>query len=109
RGLRHGRLVGGGVAGRMVELQAEAADERSVVEQGVAGSADEVRRHAAAGEERLEVDRWALDRGVAAAGPLHLGDLETAALGRLGDRLDLQDVRIERGRPGLPERLSDGE
>ena len=46
----------------MVELQAEAGDERSVVEQRVTGGADEVGRHAATGEERLEVDRRALDR-----------------------------------------------
>ena len=43
-----------------------------------------------------------------AAGPLDLGDLEAAALGGLGDRLDLQDVpgsnaevRLAKGCPDL--------
>ena len=76
-----------------------------VVEQRVAGAADEVRRDAAAGEERPEVDRRALDGRVAAAGPLDLGDLEAAALGGLGDRLGLEDVRVERRRP-VGERLA---
>ena len=48
----------------VVELQAERRDERRVVERR-RRLADEVRGHAAAGEERPEVDRRALDRGVA--------------------------------------------
>ena len=60
----------------MVELEPERGDERRVVEQGVAGAADEVRRDAATREERPEVDRRALDGGVAPAGPLDLGDLQ---------------------------------
>ena len=87
----------------MVELEPERCDERRVVEQRLAGLADEVRRDAAAGEERLEVDRRAVDRRVAAAGPLDLRDLEPAALGRLGDRLGLEHVRVERGGAGWPE------
>ena len=58
-----------------------------------------VGRHAAPGEEALEVDRGAVDGGVAAAGPLDLGDLEAAALRALGDGLGLEDVGVERGRP----------
>ena len=62
--------------------------------------ADEVGRDAAAGEERSEVDRRAVDRGVAAAGPLDLGDLKACALGGLGDRLRLENAWRERGRAG---------
>ena len=76
-----------------------------VVEEHVAGPADEVGGHAAAGEEAPEVDRRALDRGVAAAGPLHLGDLEAAALGGLGDRLGLQHAGVEGGGP-VAERVA---
>ena len=92
-----------GVPGRVIELEPEAGDERRVVED-LGGAADEVGRDAAAGEEALEVDRRAADRRVAAAGPLDLGDLEAAALGRLGDRLGLEDVRVE-GRRAVAERL----
>ena len=103
RGAREGGLPG--VAGRMVELEAERGDERGVVEQRLTGLADEVRRDATAREERLEVDRGALDGRVATAGPLDLGDLEAAALGGLGDRLGLEHVRVERGGPA-GERLA---
>ncbi len=98
-----GRLPG--IARRVVELEAERLDERRVVEQRLTGLADEVRRDAAAGEELLEVDRRALDRRVPTAGPLDLGDLEAATLGGLGDRLGLEDVRIE-GRGPAGERLA---
>ena len=59
----------------------------------MSGRRDVVGRHAAAGEEVAEVERRAVDRAAAAAGPLDLGDLLAAALGRLGERLGLQDVR----------------
>src|SRR5207253_5752216 len=84
-----------GVPGRVVELDAERRDQRRVVEQRVTGAAVEVRRDAAPGEERLEVDRRALDRGVPTAGPLDLGDLQAAALGGLGDRLGLEHALVE--------------
>ena len=67
--------------------------------------ADEVRRDAATGEEGPEVDRRAVDGRVATARPLDLGDLQAAALGGLGDRLDLEDARIERRGP-VRERLA---
>ena len=83
------------VAGRVVELEAERPDERSVVEQDVSRAAGEVGGHAATRQERPEVDRGALGRRTAAAGPLDLGDLEAAALRALRERLGLQDAGVE--------------
>ncbi len=90
-----GRRREGGVArvaGRVVELEAERLREGLVV-----GGADVVGRHAAAGEERAEVDRRAVDRGLDAAGPLDLRDLEAGALRALGDGLRLERRGAERG------------
>ena len=61
-----------------------------VVEEVVVGPSDEVRRDTAAGVEGLVVDGRPVDRRVASACPLDLGDLEAAALGSLRDRLGLQ-------------------
>jgi hypothetical protein len=94
-----------GVPGRRVELEPEGGNERGVVEQGVASVPDEVRRDAAPGEEGLEIDRGAVDGGVAPAGPLDLGDLEPASFGGLGDRLSLKDAWIECRGP-VAERLT---
>src|SRR4029453_4440674 len=89
----------------MIELEPERGDEGDVVEEGVARVADEVRRNAPAGEERSEVDRRALNGGIASTRPFDLGDLEPFALCRLRDRLGLEHVRIERRR-AVPERLA---
>ena len=69
----------------MVELQTERRRERRRV-----GRRDVVGRHAATGAEVAEVERRSVDRAAAPAGPLDLGDLLAAALGRLGERLGLQ-------------------
>ena len=62
---------------------------------------DVVRRHAAARAEVAEVERRPVDRAAAAARPLDLGDLLAAALGRLGERLGLQDAVADAAvRPG---------
>ena len=96
---RERRLAG--VAGRACRTGGRsAAMNAASSNSGVAGRADEVGRHAAPGEERLEVDRRAVDGGVAAAGPLDLGDLEAAALGGLGDGLGLEDARRRTRRSG---------
>ena len=101
-GRRRGRRGGirglARVARRMVELEPERRDVRSVVEERVTGLADEVRRDAPAREEGLEVDGGTVDGRIAPAGPLDLRDLQPTPLCRLGDRLDLEDVRVERGR-----------
>ena len=94
-----------GVSGGVVELEPEGGDERNVVEQLVASRTDEVRGDTSAGKEGSEVDRRSLDRRVAAAGPLDLGDLEAAPLGGLGDRLGLEDVGVER-RGAVAKRLT---
>ena len=93
------------VPGGMVELKPERGDERHVVEQDVAGGAGEVRRDAAAREEGAEVDRRPLRRGVPAAGPLDLRDLESRPLGGLRDRLRLEHAGVER-RGAVGERLA---
>jgi hypothetical protein len=79
----------------VVELETERGDERSVVEQGLTGVADEVGGDTASGEEALEVDGRSVDGGVAPTGPLDLGDLQPTPLGGLGDGLGLQDVGVE--------------
>ena len=86
----------------MVELQAEAVDEGSVVEQRVAGLVP----MKLVATPRPEKNDWKSIVGpwmvaLRATGPFDLGDLEAAALCRLGDRLDLQDVRVERRRPAV--------
>jgi hypothetical protein len=84
----------------MVELQAERRDERLEVARRYV-----VRGHTAAGGELAEVERRPVDRAVAPARPLDLGDLLAAALGRLGERLGLKDVRAV----GRERRLRAGE
>jgi len=91
-----------GLAGesvRVVELQTERRGERRRV-----GGRDVVRGHAPAGAEVAEVERRAVGRAAAAAGPLDLGDLLPAALGRLGERLGAEHAGIERRR-AVGERL----
>ena len=89
----------------MVELEPEGA-MNGASSNGRRPRADVVRGDAAAGEERPEVDGRAVDGGVAAAGPLDLGDLEPAALGGLGDRLGLEDAGVERGGARGSERVA---
>ena len=98
--LRSGEGSLSGESGRVVELEAERGDEGRVVVR-----ADVVRRHAAPGEEALEVDGRAVDRADAAARPLDLGDLLAAALGGLREGLGLENARVER-RGAVPERRS---
>ena len=94
-----GRLVV--EARRVIELETERPDELREV-----GRRDVVRRHAATREERAEVDGRAVDGAAAAAGPLDLGDLLAAALGRLGKRLGLEHARVEGGgAAGMGRRL----
>ena len=89
RGLLERRPAGEAL--RVIELEAERSGEGRVV-----GRRDVVGRHAAAGAEVAEVDGRAVDGAAAAAGPLDLGDLLAAALGRLGQRLGLQHAGVVR-------------
>ena len=102
RRLRLGEPRLAGEAVRVIELQPERGRERRRVVRR-----DEVRGDAASRQERAEVEGGALNHAAATAGPLDLGHLLAAALGRLGQRLGLQHAGVERRR-AIGERLAVG-